>query len=322
MKRHIVSAHEKNKNCKPMELLKMNIFHEIKKSQTCDQCGDEFSDKNDLKGHILYVHDKKTLYQCSICEAYLTECGQMKRHLITVHGKKNLMKCKPKTLMNMNLFHKIVSVSGKKETTSNSVHRTKPLYKCEFCNSKFGIQKFLDAHLKKAHKNDNKKIDGKSKTKTVKKESILEEEDFVEYQLPYGWRKLSRRRPNSHIWDVYVYGPNGDRFRSNAEIKTYLQRNPKVECDLDVTNTFRMKNMHNLKSKELQKINVATVHEEKQPYGCDICKRYFSMKSDLMNHIETEHVEKESIKESSECKILENHSEYKDGKVENCPPFE
>jgi general transcription factor IIIA len=111
MKRHIVSVHEKNKNllnCKPMEFLKMNLFHEMKKSQTCDQCGDKFSDKNDLKGHVLYVHDKKTLYQCSICTAYLTEVGKMKRHLITIHGKDNLLNCKPKQLIRMNLFHKIV----------------------------------------------------------------------------------------------------------------------------------------------------------------------------------------------------------------------
>ena len=36
------------------------------------------------------------------------------------------------------------------------------------------------------------------------------------------------------------------------------------------------------------------------------------MKSDLMNHIEYEHVEKESIKESSEFEILDNFSEHKD----------
>ena len=56
------------------------------------------------------------------------------------------------------------------------------------------------------------------------------------------------------------------------------------------------------KNKEkLLKTNLVTVHEEIQPYGCDNCKRYFSKKSDLMNHIESEHVEKESVKEPSEC---------------------
>ena len=35
------------------------------------------------------------------------------------------------------------------------------------------------------------------------------------------------------------------------------------------------------------------------------------MKSDLMNHIEYEHVEKESIKESSEFEILDHFSEHK-----------
>ena len=36
------------------------------------------------------------------------------------------------------------------------------------------------------------------------------------------------------------------------------------------------------------------------------------MKSDLINHIEYEHVEKESIKVSSEFEILDNFSEHKD----------
>ena len=47
----------------------------------------------------------------------------------------------------------------------------------------FGIQKLLDVHLKKVHKNDNKNIDGKSKTKSVKKMSLLEGEDFVEGRI-------------------------------------------------------------------------------------------------------------------------------------------
>ena len=206
-----------------------------------------------------------------------------------------------------------MKVNNEKVNLSNSVDKAKRLYKCEFCNSKFGIQKFLDAHLKKVHKNDNKEICGKSLTTTTnkaKKLAMVENENFAEHQLPHGWKKVGYRR-SDYTWDFYVYGPNGKKFRSNVEIRKYLERNPGVECDLDVTNISRPKNPQNLPSEELLKTNLATVHEEKQPYGCDICKKYFPMKSDLMNHIETEHVEKESIKESSEFEILDNFSEHK-----------
>ena len=113
----------------------------------------------------------------------------------------------------------------------------------------------------------------------------MEKENFVEYKLPYGWRKVSSHRPNKQAWDIYVYGPNGERLQSNIEIRKYLERNPEVECDLDVTNTFRTKNMQNHQSKDLPKTNLADVHKKTQTFGCDTCKTYFSIKSDLMNHI-------------------------------------
>ena len=328
MKEHIVSVHEKDKkllNCLPKELLRMNLFHVIEKSQYCETCGDKFDNKRELQGHTLSVHEGKNVYRCSLCKDFFTEIKNMKIHLVSVHGKDNLLT--PKELLRMNLFFlmkksgnhemamQIVKVNNEKVNLSNSVDKAKRLYKCEFCNSKFGIQKFLDAHLKKVHKNDNKEICGKSLTTTTnkaKKLAMVENENFAEHQLPHGWKKVGYRRSDNYTWDFYVYGPNGKKFRSNVEIRKYLERNPGVECDLDVTNISRPKNPQSLPSEELLKTNLATVHEEKQPYGWDICKKYFPMKSDLMNHIETEHVEKESIKESSEFEILDNFSEHKD----------
>ena len=43
-------------------------------------------------------------------------------------------------------------------------------------------------------------------------------------------------------WDFYVFAPNGQRFRSTVEITKYVENNPNVECDLEVTNTFRPEN--------------------------------------------------------------------------------
>ena len=44
-------------------------------------------------------------------------------------------------------------------------------------------------------------------------------------------------------WDFYVFEPNGQRFRSTVEIKNYVENNPNIECDLEVTNTFLPENL-------------------------------------------------------------------------------
>ena len=169
MKTHIVFDHEKKNllNCRPKEILRMNLFHQIEKSQTCDQCGEKFENKTELKKHKLSVHEGKQLHRCSFCTACFKISISLKRHVSTVHEKKNLLNPAPKS---------------------------KKLYQCEFCESKFGIQKFFHAHLKKVHKIDNQQNDGKSPTKNyddLKNVSFVGKKDFVEYRLPFvGWVRL------------------------------------------------------------------------------------------------------------------------------------
>lgn len=60
-------------------------------------------------------------------------------------------------------------------------------------------------------------------------------------------------------WDYYVFAPNGQKFRSNVEIKTFLRTNPSVKCDLDVTNTSRVddleKNYSTMKRQKSETFN-------------------------------------------------------------------
>ena len=238
------------------------------------------------------MHEGKQLHRCSFCTACFTAKINYKKHVISVHEKKNLLNPAPKS---------------------------KKLYQCEFCESKFGIQKFLHAHLKKVHKIDNQQNDGKSPTKNSddsENVSFVEKKDFVEYQLPFGWKKVGRhRRSGRHPnrLDFYVFGPNGQKFRSNIEIKNYLELNPEVKCDLDVTNTSYVKDVQNYKPKKLPKMKLATINERKQPFGCDICKTYFSSKSDLVGHIESVHGEKDLNEKANESKIFHEQYKQKDG---------
>ena len=72
-------------------LKKMNLFHQIEKSQACDQCGEKFDNRRELKVHILSVHEGKQLHRCSFCTACFTAKINYKKHVISVHEKKNLL---------------------------------------------------------------------------------------------------------------------------------------------------------------------------------------------------------------------------------------
>ena len=67
------------------------------------------------------------------------------------------------------------------------------------------------------------------------------------YSLPYGWKKIGYQRQEGErkgIWDFHVFSPCGRRFRSNPEIDRYLDQNPEVKCDRNVTNTSKSSDLN------------------------------------------------------------------------------
>jgi len=117
------------------------------------------------------------------------------------------------------------------------------------------FDKMFDDSTKPSDENEEKKDDqdikpdgdGEDATKDIfimQDPSTLQEQndDKREYSLPYGWKKIGHRRQqgaDDNRWDFYLISPCGKKFRSNPEVKKYLDQNPDVECDLDVTNTSR-----------------------------------------------------------------------------------
>ena len=77
--------------------------------------------------------------------------------------------------------------------------------------------------------------------KKTEPELVEETENYIEYSLPYGWKKKGHKRQNQEgdkiRWDFHVICPNGKKFRSNVEINRYLEANPEVKCDRNITNT-------------------------------------------------------------------------------------
>ena len=68
------------------------------------------------------------------------------------------------------------------------------------------------------------------------------DENFCEYLLPYGWKKVGKKRCLSQklrpgFWDWILFSPDGKKFRSTIQVQRYLQGNPDVKCDISVTNT-------------------------------------------------------------------------------------
>ena len=97
-----------------------------------------------------------------------------------------------------------------------------------------------------------KKIMEVDTTCEMDKVTVLKKTDNdVEFSLPYGWKKFGHKRKNSDNWDFYLISSDNKRFRSNPEIKRYLENNPTVKCDLSVTNTQWSSALKNLKKPNL-----------------------------------------------------------------------
>ena len=81
---------------------------------------------------------------------------------------------------------------------------------------------------------------GIKKTCEMDKVSLLKiTENYVMLGLPYGWKKQCMKRKNTEYWYFYVINSDNKKFKSNAEVAKYLEKNPSVKCDLSVTNTNR-----------------------------------------------------------------------------------
>jgi hypothetical protein len=119
-----------------------------------------------------------------------------------------------------------------------------------------------------------------------------------EYSLPYGWKKMGNKRKNGDNWDFYVICPSGKRFRSNVEINKYLDANPDIKCDRNVTNTNRSaegepirKSTKLFDSKAIDSSEAEETSDTGNDYifKCQKCPKVLNSALDLKSHFEKMH---------------------------------
>ena len=120
----------------------------------------------------------------------------------------------------------------------------KPCRKCSICKKVLGQEDTLKKHNAAVH--EGKKAQDKT-TKSLRKKvkrndsepqigKLEKRKDYQEFALPFGWRKVGQKRPNSKKWDFLVFNPDGKKFRSNVKVNKYLENNSEITCDQKVRN--------------------------------------------------------------------------------------
>ena len=108
----------------------------------------------------------------------------------------------------------------------------KPCRKCSICEKALGQEDMLKKQNAAVH--EGKKAQEKSKRQPIGK--LEKREDYQEFALPFGWRKVGQKRQNSNRWDFLVFNPEGKKFRSTVKVKKYLENNSEIKCDQKVRN--------------------------------------------------------------------------------------
>ena len=294
LKTHISLVHEEKKPfkcgiCKSKfsEKISLNrhmvLIHKAEKSIVkCKVCHAVFTELTDLKRHLASGHegkfvkdgssesriksklgysikDLKKWFECTLCSKKFESNLKLERHVKVVHEGKKPNEC-PFCLFKTGLNQTVLK--GLIDHVS-MVHEGKKLYECSSCNYLFGYELQLKEHVLAVHEIKNSTL-SLSKSKILheiqKTQKVQEEKNsddtssILEYPLPYGWKKVGQKRANEKGWDFYVFNPEGRKFRSNIQIKKYLEKNPDVPCDLEVTNTCKPKGLRTPSKEKLKTV--------------------------------------------------------------------
>ena len=232
LRKHVKSSHKGQKikvptieNAKILKIVKESkSINLLDSDHSCSKCGKCFTSRLELQQHCESVHDKKKQFKCPLCELTFHQEMGLKVHTKLSHKEK-----KVKTPKNSKIPKTPRVKSPKKAKNSKSSENTpgkkievgvKKTATCEVCKKNFrpsnlalhlkrhsragdlldsiyNLKSPLNKHLKTVHDTINiesfgleeKKMDANNEVGTV-----IEKENSIEYALPYGWKKVGRKR--------------------------------------------------------------------------------------------------------------------------------
>ena len=138
-----------------------------------------------------------------------------------------------------NIRNTLENINRAKDSDSRSPHSTKLLKETEIRMIRDSSEPQNLSNIE----NINFKVEAINEKTTISENSnigpVKDTENYREILLPYSWKKVCCKRKHCDRWDFHVLSPQGKKLRSNIEIKKYLEVNPDIKCDRNVTNTSK-----------------------------------------------------------------------------------
>ena len=279
-----------------VEINNMRIIENQNGPVNCDYCNKIIS-KGNLKRHIEDVHEGQKKFECEHCNKTFSQKCNLKTHVLNVHfGKKfKCQKCQ-KTFNQKQIFLNHMKI---KHNNKNKITKQ---FKCKQCDKEYIYKSALENHIKTFHKFRNEE----NKFVIKGEDEDLSEHEINEYDLPkYEHHNGQVKNENEHEIDEYdlsnITNKSGPikcaycnkTVSSKGNLKRHIEGvhkgQQKYKCEL-CNKSFSQK--CNLKTHKLK------YHKEK-PFKIKVDqKRVFNKmqpKDKLKNHMKTAHEKVENV---------------------------
>ena len=98
------------------------------------------------------------------------------------------------------------------------------------------------------------------------------EENFREYELPFGWIKRAFKRTtgiNVGYWDIFIFNPKGRRFNTDKTIEKFVAKHPEMQYDAKLTKIFKPPDLIKLMPSRIKR------KENEEIRRCHVCHQSY-----------------------------------------------
>ena len=253
-------------------------IHSKEKPYQCSSCKTSFTSFNSLQIHTL-IHRGKERFSCEVCYKGFSRKSHLERHNSIHKNKKSKVKEEiPDHLKNVTKDPKseVLTLEKDKEAVQQSLHVEKNSYRCQFCNKKFKVQRYFNAH-QRFHKHQPLKCEICSKV-------FGSNANLKRHELSCSNENLKLQ---CHFCKLTFKGSYNDLQ------KHQLIHSGKYPYECNVCKV-KFKQLAHLKSHE-------SLHSGENQFQCNSCDKSFARKVDLRSHNEISHLNEKQF----ECDICE-----------------